>query len=245
VKKFTIKCVLFILAVSCVFAFNYTINTFFIGLSPPVLNASVLIMGDSHTMTSINDNIIHSSRNISQEAEPYPVTFFKLREIVKHNTIDTLILGCSFQNISHFNDFKFKDKFWSDEIFERIYSITSMGDFSNLEINRESYFCALIKNMILIPKKNHHSYLGRFRNIKKSLASSVQFPDSVIKRHFYYKDTKPSISNQCINYLDSIVSLSKVKNIKLILVNTPLHQEYTRLIPKNIYNSYYNLMRDL
>jgi hypothetical protein len=68
-----------------------------------VLNkdVNILILGDSHTKYSINDNIIQNSYNLSADADSYFYSYLKLKEIKKKNCqIDTLLLSFSQHNIA-------------------------------------------------------------------------------------------------------------------------------------------------
>ena len=62
-------------------------------------------------MTSLNPKLLYNTINISQGAEPYVLTYWKLKEILMLNKIDTLILGFAPHNISEYNDKKFLNKF--------------------------------------------------------------------------------------------------------------------------------------
>lgn len=230
-KRFILMTQLFIAIIALYFFVNYLTNLYIIRKNPPVIKASTLIMGDSHIMTGIDPAKFHSALNISQSAEPYAATYFKLREIIKHNHIDTLILGFSAQNLSEFNDQKFTDQFWSDELFDRLYPITSWSDYNSYEINKMSFAKSLVKNMLLFPKLKHHAYLGKFLKKTGDIKTTKQKANGVINRHFYYDNNESIISQLCVQYMDSIFQTSRKCGIKLILINTPVHHTYRSLIP--------------
>jgi hypothetical protein len=217
---------------------NYAINTILINTRPPKLNAKTIIMGDSHTMTAIDSRLLKSAQNISQTAEPYCVTYWKLKRLLKYNEIDTILLGYSFQNLSAFNDRKLSDSFWSDEVFDRIYSIISFDDLAPFDVNYMSYARAMVKNMLLYPKQMHEEYVGDFAERKVTLDTVHTNVQIAISRHYFENNKVLGESLHSIEYLDSIQDLSNKNNITLILINTPLHKQYRTLVPQQVLKFY-------
>ena len=244
-RKFLLRSTLFISILVAYLVANYLINRILIIKNPPKVHAATLVMGDSHTMTSIDPGLLKRAQNISQSAEPYPVSYFKLKELIKFNKIDTIYLGFSFQNISAFNDKKFSDPEWSKEMFDRTYSLIPLSSLEDFEIDRMTYSRSVFENMMIFPKANHLTYLGSFKKLRKILRKSKNKPQIAINRHFYFKKEVIEISNLSISYLDSIRQVTEDNHIFLILINTPLHRSYRELIPKEIKDSYYKLAEDL
>jgi hypothetical protein len=201
-------------------------------------------MGDSHTMTSINPSAFRSAANISQSAEPYFVTYHKLKEIVKHDKIDTILLGFSYQNISAFNDYKFIEAPWCDELLGRTYSLITLDKYEGLQLNKPSYYRSFFKNMFLLPKQNHNLFLGNFDKRNHELNAKQSKLNTVIKMHYYKNGNELPQSMANIQYLDSINAITKANNIKLYLVNTPLHNDYRKLIPQKIQIAYNQVKED-
>jgi hypothetical protein len=241
--KFLKNIFVFVSILILYFTINFIINRVIIERNSVDLQFSTLIMGDSHVMTSLNDKLLPNSLNISQDAESYPVTYFKLRSLATSNKIDTVILGFAVHNISDFNDQKFSNRFWSDELFNRIYPITTFNDFKAIEINYWSYTRSVIKNLLLYPKGKHNTYLGKFKVIKKQLNLTKQKPELAINRHFYPNNKEAGTSQLSLSYLDSLMELCKEKHINIIFINTPIHPEYEKRIPEKIYLKY-NEIRD-
>ena len=210
---------------------NFSLNLYFINTVPPVVNANTLIIGDSHPQTAINPKLLNNAENLSQSAEPYFITYFKLKKLLDTNKIDTVILGYSYHNLSAFNDKKFIDSKWSNKMFQRTYPLISISELDNLETNNRDYIKILYRNMCIYPKFKHHNYLGSF----KSLNSKKKIFDSKpsIKRHFFYNDTNVGTSSIAVAYLDLLIELTEQNNIKLILLGTPLHKSYLNNIPVN------------
>jgi hypothetical protein len=81
-------------------------------------NCHVLIAGDSHTEKAINPIFFFSAINISQDAEPYYITYWKLLKYLSIHATDTIFVGFSYHNLSSFQDKKLSDKVWSEEMLE-------------------------------------------------------------------------------------------------------------------------------
>src|SRR6266545_1841324 len=67
-----------------------------------ILNSDVhgLIIGDSHTMTSLNPGMLPSFVNFSQMVESYFYTYYKLKHLLEKNPqIKTVVLGYSYHNL--------------------------------------------------------------------------------------------------------------------------------------------------
>ena len=93
------------------FGINNVINSILISREDLHLTSSTLIMGDSRTQYSLDPHLFPSANNISQTAEPYFLTYWKLKALIDLHEIDTVILGFAHQNISAFNDRKLSDDF--------------------------------------------------------------------------------------------------------------------------------------
>lgn len=235
-KKFLLRTLLFILLLGIYAGINYLINSYIISKQKIDLGGiNTLIIGDSHTARSINPKLFASARNISQTAEPYYITFWKLQAVFENNKIDTLILGFSHHNISGFNDKKLSNRIWSSEMFRRTYAIESMDALNENIIDYQEFYKIYFKNMCLYPQKTHHNWVGSYQNFN---SSSVSNSEKSIKRHFFYRKKNAGISETSINYLDSIVNFCIANNIELVLVGSPVHAEYFGRIPDNFINRY-------
>ena len=203
--------------------------------------ATTIIAGDSHPMSSLNPQLLHNAINISQSAEPYVLTYWKLKEITKTHNIDTIILGFAPHNIYGFNDLKFSDKFWSSEMFRRSYYIGEFSTIKNcIEIDKNELIKIFIKNTCLFPKLNHINYIGKFNSSKDSKLSDIA---SAINRHYYFKNVQLGVSQTSIIYLNKILNICKRKNIEIILISNPVHLSYFEKIPKKIIEKYYDLKK--
>ncbi len=240
-RKFFIRFIVFLFFPSFYFGINMIINHYlFTHQEVKMEKKQVMIAGDSHAMKGLDPQYFASAANIAQTAEPYVLTYWKLKKIFKTVVPDTLILSCSPHNISDFNDTKFSNDNWSAEMFRRCYPIQELDIVSKyVEVDYKTYYKVLWKQTAFYPKKNHIIYIGHYTNTTKSTFADC---DSTVRRHFYQEGTVAGVSTLAIQYLDSIIQLCTAKKIEVILTGTPLHPQYLSRIPSGILNAYHELM---
>ncbi|MBN1797227.1 MAG: DUF1574 family protein [Spirochaetales bacterium] len=191
-------------------------------------------------MTAINPHLMHNTINISQAGEPYIITYIKLKKILEKNKPKKIILGFGYHNISAFNDGKLSRADSVNEIFSRIYplfSLETLNILDAIDINHFYFFRALFFNTMLYPHTDHMRYIGSFskRNKSKLDKADVEF---AINRHFYNGSIEYGVSAIQINFLEKILMLANKNDIKIFLVNPPLHRLYRENIPKKLKESY-------
>lgn len=241
-KQFLSKVIVFMIFPVLYFGGNMMINyLIYSNQTVKLKNASILIIGDSHPQKSINPKYFKDAQNISQPAEPYVLTYWKLKKIFYSYIPDTLIIGFAPQNISEFNDLKFSNERWSSEMFRRSYPIEEFNDISSsIDIDNNGFRKTLWKQTGFYPRKNHINYIGNYSNSSKS---NVRDWETGIKRHYYQNDIQLGVSQLAVNYLDSIVNLANSKKIELIMVSNPVHESYLENIPISIMQEYDNLTK--
>ncbi len=224
------------------FSANMMINYLFYNNQPiPVIKTNVLIAGDSHPQKSLNPEYFNNAQNISQAAEPYVLTYWKLKNIFHSYIPDTLIIGFAPHNISELNDLKFSNERWSSEMFKRSYPIEEFNKISNkIPIDFTTFYKTLLKQTAFYPKKNHINYIGNYSNNNNNNLSNSE---TAIKRHYYHKGIELNVSELAVNYLDSIVELCNSRKIELIMVSNPVHEQYLNNIPIAIMDHYADLTK--
>lgn len=215
---------------------NYIIYN---GQTIPINKNNVLIVGDSHPQTSLNPEYFNDAQNISQLAEPYILTYWKLKSIFKSYIPDTLIIGFAPHNISQFNDLKFSDQKWSGEMFRRSYPIQEFYKISGIiDIDYKLFYKTFWKQTAFFPKRNHINYIGTYSNTN---TSNIKDWKTAIERHYYQNGIQLGVSELAVNYFDSIVNLANSKKTKLIMVSNPVHEQYLKNIPVSIMEKYIEL----
>ena len=197
----------------------------------PVKNADYFVTGSSFLEHAIDPSLHQGIENICTSAEPYYLTFLKLEKLFeKKIKPKTLLLGFSPHNLSSFNERKLSDPYWKNTFFYKAYPwLLDFLKFDNLEVNHEQLFSIYFKNMCLRPKLNHINFYGGYKNVQGNHLNNAQ---EVINFHFYHHEKPLGISDICLNYLDSIISLCQTNQITPILVNAPVHRSYKEKIPE-------------
>lgn len=233
-RKFIKKLLLYLLIPSIYIGANFILNFQFLeNTKPKVKPAKVLILGDSHFRRAINPNDFQSAINISQQGEPYVASFWKLKKLASIVHPDTVFIPFSPYNIGAFNDLKFANPMWATTMFERYYPILEFENLENIEINVKTYYRMLLNEMGLFPNKNQINYIGEFIKEDDGISRTHNF-QKVIDRHFYQNNQELGISETSIHYLDSLILYCQKRDIEPILIGTPVHENYFKLIPKVI-----------
>lgn len=239
-KKFLFRGFVFAIILIGFFSLNFVINFFIYKNQKVYIKEKLLIAGDSHSKRGINPKILGNAVNVSQQGEPYYITFWKLKKMFKDNKIDTLILSFAPHNIAEFNDLKLSNERWSGEMFKRIYPLQEFNELSDIDIDYVEYYKVLLKETGFYPKRNHINYRGEYFNSKKT---NLLAPKESVEKQFYDSGEQLGISTVSLQYLDSILFLCKTYKVKLILVSSPVHSSYFYLIPKPILDKYKTLKK--
>lgn len=243
-KHFILKASFFFAILLYYVAINSAINYYFIhtNFSIPMQGKGTLIAGGSGPQKSLNPRYFDDAQNIAQPAEPYVLTFWKLKKIVKIHSPDTLILGFGPYNISEFNDFKFSTNEWSGEMFKRSYLIEEFNNIDDkIPVDYSIFYKTVLKQVAFYPQANHVKFIGGYSN---SVGSNVTTWKDAINRHYFRDKKELGFSDVAISYLDSIKNLCRSKQIRLILVSSPVHKNYFESIPESIWNKYTALRRN-
>jgi len=251
-RKFLIKLAFFILppiiilVLSEIFINNFLNNNSFYKIND---SSNILILGNSHSECALNDSVIDHSINLSNAADCYFYTYYKLKKIIEANpNIHTLIL--EYTNI----DFSKEMDIW---LYGEKYLVCKYPKYSHLisiqdkmflfHKNPGAYFnaCkdALMEKVLFLFDSNIQAYKkldwGGYLYLERN-----EIPK--IKKEFQKSDVPKSNSISTFNivYLKKIVNYCKANNIKLIFFRSPLHilykrcyeTELTNLLKKDFYN---------
>ncbi len=245
-RKFILKILFFLCIILVIFTINFFINSYFISNQKIDINASTIIIGESHVKSGINPELIPDSRNIAQPAESILLTFHKLKKVhqLAPEKIKTFILGIGHNTFSAFNDGKFKHKQFSYEFMRRAYPLMTVNELSDCQPDWKAYLKTIIKQMLLYPRKKHDTYLGGFvPNNKKMNERKIK---SHVDRHYYDSDGKLfPVSHASVSYLDSVIYYCINNDLDLILIYIPQHKDYVEKIPENIKSQFQKVKSDL
>jgi hypothetical protein len=235
IKNFIIKLIKFLLYFNIIYFIVIFLIGYFFNSSDffKNINNKTLILGDSHTETSINDSIFNNSINMSQSAETYLYSYIKLNKVLKHNDkLKKVILSFSKHNIS-----KGIEKWYTENEnisfkLPNYYYLMSLEEIKDLFISNptefvKSYFKILYKKGKDVPKLKRKTMtlpnfeIGYFRELKGNniLIDSIN-NTKIINNEIF----KPSTIQ--VKYLKKIIKKCKESNIELILINTPVYKPF-------------------
>jgi len=214
-------------------------------------SSSVLVMGDSHTETAIDDTIDRTFKNVSQSSETYLFTYHKLKRILKVNKPETIVLGFSPHNVTFFHDeknFAINGNTRYLELYPRYFYTLDLPGISYLQEYSSSgvinILPQIVKENIVSLLRFKNNYIGAFRNSEKSNLDS-NLVNEKIKTHFYF-DTERihDISSVQLEYLEKIIIVCQKEGINVVLINLPVHNTYLTKIPDSIIKKYNELLAD-
>jgi hypothetical protein len=208
-----------------------------------IVEASTIIVGDSHTQMSLDPSQISNSINMSIGGEAYLFTYEKLKLLLKVNPrISCVIIGCAFHNFNAtFNSEHLLTEFFNNYML--------IADVAKLELkNKKEYAKAIIKKngwpdkvslqlafkYLLGAKKQYYPFWGYYVSGTYSIDNHEENVDSLIAAQYGLKQ----FSSIQVRFLDSICSLCTSKKIRTILFNAPVRGDYFYKIPvpaKNFY----------
>lgn len=243
-KKYLKKISLFLGILFSYFLLNLLVNYLLFSQQDPKIETDIVLCGDSHIQKTIDPDIVKNATNIAQSAEPYSITYLKLKYLLKHNHPDTIIIGFAHHNLSAFNELKLSDDLWKYKMIERAYPLLPQYIFdSRIHMDQKELFMHILREMMLYPQQPHGKLIGSYAP-QQSKKMHRTF-DLDIKRHFFIEDENAGISELAISMLKNMIELAEEKGIVVYLLGTPLHQKYYQKIPENFKTAYKSLKEEL
>ena len=261
-NKFIYKFIIFILIVAILILSIRVYNLILIKNFKFENKIKYLVIGDSYTKLAIDQKQIPNLLNLSETSEGYLFSYSKLKFILDNNNeVKKIFIGLSFHNVSPSNEFSYSYAIANNNII-KYFNVLDNNEKLIL-LNYDPQFVTSFLKKILVydlknifRNKNDFSDLNSFFNRQYYISEL----DKVFK-DFKIVDNKMKLSKKTINkriqyvyysslsynekksintlYLFKIMELCKSKNIDLVFVSTPIHDEYFRNIPENIKQKYY------
>ncbi|SDH02714.1 hypothetical protein [Psychroflexus sediminis] len=251
-KKFINKVVFFISPLIIIPLLIWPLDKLILKRNISEFTNNVIILGDSHSETGINDKLNVQLNNISQSSETYFFSYFKLKKIISVNKPSKIILGFSTHNLTFFQDEKTYALNGSDrykDLYPRYFLSLDLNGFKQINKNSKGDFYS-ITNLILKENikeilKIKNGYIGEYFDTTKSNLDTVLI-NKKIKIHFYDIDQKVRrVSHVQIEYLNKIINLCEEKDIDFYLLNLPVYHKYKKQTPKKFIKVYNDLVSKL
>lgn len=191
-----------------------------------------LILGHSHAESAYNDSLISNTLNIAASGESYFYSYIKLSKILEQPKPGLTVL-IEFSNNSLLpemdnwisGDMFMQDKYrlyqpyagWPERslLYRRNFKTTALLDINSLENNL--FYAVKLGRLGVDKRMGGYQYLVRDKTDSLLRAGVTVNRDSI--RNLPYSEAN-------ITYLEKMVTLCREKNIKCLLVRSPLHQAY-------------------
>ena len=250
-RKFLKKIILFSLTIIGVIFISYlaaTLLIFNLGFLKVNENISVLVLGDSHTESAINDFELKKTINLSSSADSYFYSYLKLRAISQKNpNIKTVIIALSYHNLTK----EIEDRWMNNNlhIIDRFYRYCyylKPKDFlmmmmkpiaiinSSLEIPK--YAIQLGVKLLLGRANPYELNIGKYKNHEKNILNEEIIRIREIPKKDYILSEKET------NYLMKITNFCDENKLNLIFISTPQHYAFNESISneeKECFNQFY------
>ena len=206
----------------------------------------IVVLGDSHTETSVSDKPALGLKNLSFRGESLFLTYYKLKQILKVNPhVKNVVLAYSFHSLSEFQDNQLekvlKDYYWlldKEGLSYVDYNVNNI-DAILKEANSQLFKWSLsyIKNTPYFLLTGGYRKMEVLNLSKKTSAKRID-------GHYFKNSGKEvqNISSLQEEYLEKIVRLCVDSNISLTFLNTPLHTSYYENIPPVFVSKHYEKM---
>lgn len=200
-------------------------------------NKNILVLGDSHTECSINDEVMPRVANFSESGSTYYYSFIKLKEIVRVNKqIDTLILSFHFGSLDKDNEKEF--------LYNESYNFERLPKFIPF-LNKDdllNYYdkIILIKSILNSPAqyfpfiisklKRGNFQIGRMKLGAFSASDRNKLNEDIqIRKSRGTLKLKKDFSEVELKLLTQIKWFCNENKVCLILLNTPVYraEQYT------------------
>jgi len=235
ILEFTKEYILFVFYLGSFFLLNFLVNLYLKETTSPNLDTNVLIMGDSHGERAVDPTYFHSAINISQSAEPLVLTYWKLKDIIEENNIDTVLISLSYHNLSAFNDLKYIDNRWSKEMMRRSFDLVDYDDLDKVDFDWNEFLKRYFRDMCLYPHTKHHTHIGKYVTSEESKLTNL---DINVNRQFYDGEETYEVSEKSEYFLEQIIRLTKNENITLMFIKPPVHKDYLNSVPLKFRDHY-------
>ncbi len=236
-KTFLNRTTLFLLLGFLLLMFNYSLNNYWLQnekLSLQQKELTHLIIGDSHTQTALNPELLGSAYNLSESSESYEVIYLKLKDLFsdKDLQVENLIVSFGLHNVANVYDRYFWERIWQPR--EKIGRVFPYLDWKEIQqkdkrIKWKDYSAVFIRNMLLYPKPTHKLLGTGFEKRKYQLERANL--EEVINKQFFAKEEALDFATKQMDYLDEIRKLCHINNTQLVVVATPVHHQYLATVP--------------
>jgi hypothetical protein len=210
-----------------------------------------LILGDSHARTALNPEFIGSACSSAQKAEELEYSYYKLKRALEtHEEIENLII-----TVSYFNFLAPVDT--ESEMMKRYHRLLDTDFYAAKKKYQEYQASHAYRNLInhklpqavpigllneLVEDVTQPLFRGGYELRQGSLIGQDRALNAAIQRHYYQGKKLRQGSKLRAAYFGKIVQLCKSQQVRLYVVNTPLHPHYQAQVPPAVISGYEDII---
>lgn len=213
-------------------------------------SVTTIFVGDSHIQKGVYEGLIPNSRNLGASAEAYYFSYFKLKHLLKTNPhIEQVFLGYSYHNLSdYYDDFVYGKL--SKAVSHNYFLVVPAAEQKRLlKANKHrlfSFIAQISENNVGVLFFSEFAHLGKFENTFLNTTMDTSIMQKRVHTQYYTNQTNVrQYSPSNIKYLKKITLLCKTANVKLTLLNIPLHPTYVKKVPEKFKTKYQQLIHEL
>lgn len=198
-----------------------------------------VVIGHSISECAYNDSIIEGLVNLSQSGDSYLYLLYKLKLFLDQNpSIEVVFIEFSNNQIGKSMD----ERIWGERYLG--YKFTKYAPFMSFSDKSLIFMknpCGFLDNSSITFKLNMDRLLYCDLNYSETLGGYLQLSynkvDSLLKKNSEKKVTPVDlgISEKNLEYLSNIIQLCRARNIRPILVRSPLHRAHAGFKTENLY----------
>lgn len=216
------------------------------GLEPSLEdNPRVLLLGDSHVGWNIDPAFIEHSINIGQDSESINFSYYKLLRMLElYPSIKTVIYGLGYHQLYDFEgeavymlnryDTILDDAFYREKLEMEgsnfHFAMRRAVNKYNLPVGVSNDIAVYLIHGIIF-KGERLPWMGMFKSYYENIIDRDYYFKKTHHIHYFEGSRPRQISELRVKMLKRIAETCQSRGIKLLLVNTPVHQSYYDKIP--------------
>lgn len=205
-------------------------------------DTQTIFMGDSHIRSAVADSLMSHTENLAQSSESFYFTARKLERVLEENPqVKTVVLGAGYHSLSdYYNDFITGQYSFATSVkYFFILPVTERLYFLRLNSNAFfAYLRALIKEGYAQMRRGESELRGNYFNKFSRSCAEDKYVEQRLKLQYFNESGLKGFSVIDEVALGQIVAGCSQHNVKLYLLNTPIHHSYNTRIPPAFVKQY-------
>ncbi len=205
----------------------------------------ILMVGDSHPLTSLDDSLIEGAVNLAQSGEHLLYS----HQVLKHllgmmPNVEQVVLGLSYHSFTKSFDRAVMQSSKLNTMYPRYFQVLDKEAISDIADSPREYARLILRVMLksILKEEDRFPFIGKFSPMTENeLEEDVV--QVAVQRHYYQPDGEElEFSKLQLKYLDKIISLCKQQEVELVIFSAPIHDSYSAQIPEKFRQHFDGLM---